>query len=80
MIIQALDALYGQLADDPDIDIPRAGFSTAKVHYALVLSPEGELVAVQDLQDRRGKKPVPRSLVVPEQDTRTSGVKAYALC
>lgn len=80
MIIQALDALYGQLADDPDIDIPRAGFSTAKVHYVLVLSPEGELVAVQDLQDRRGKKPVPRTLVVPEQDTRTSGVKAYALC
>ncbi|GAB7081864.1 type I-C CRISPR-associated protein Cas8c/Csd1 [Megalodesulfovibrio paquesii] len=80
MIIQSLDALYGQLLADPEVDIPRAGFSTAKVHYALVLNPEGELVTVQNLQQRSGKKVVASQLVVPEQDTRTSGVKAYVLC
>jgi CRISPR-associated protein Csd1 len=47
--------------------------------YALVLSPSGELLDVQSLQDTTAKKPQPRALLVPQAIKRTSGVASNFL-
>jgi len=81
MILQALASYYDRLLDDTDEDVPEPGFSREKIHFELVLSPEGELRAVNNIQvpAAKGKKLVPRPLKVPEPVKRTSGVAANFL-
>ena len=64
MILQALNKYYERLRSDPDGDIAPPGFGEAKISFELLLSPQGELVRVNDL--REGKKPKPAILLVPE--------------
>lgn len=75
MILQALKRYYEILADDPNCEIARLGYSTANVNFALMLSEEGELKGIipQMQQQQKGKKvfEVPRRMVVPEQIKRS---------
>ncbi len=82
MILQALVRYYEQLAAQGKIGAP--GWQDAKVSFALRLSEDGELRAVESLQEEqeRGKKTVlvPKTMSVPVQMKRSSGVAANFLC
>ncbi len=79
MIIQSLCRYYDVLAEDEGAGISRPGYSSAKVSFALVLSPKGELLYLVDLRSDE-KKPRLREMDVPLQEVRTSGIAPYVLC
>ena len=72
MILSALNDYYQRLAEQDAV--PVFGFSQEKISYALVLSAEGELVDVLDIRDNSGKKPLPKSLTVPQPPKRASNI------
>lgn len=74
MILQALNDYYNRIKDDPDIDIPVLGFSVQKIHFALVINRNGELVQTIDLRENAGKNLIPKLLTVPEAIKRTVGI------
>jgi CRISPR-associated protein Csd1 len=84
MILQALNRYYDILRDDQGTDIATFGYSAVNVSFALDICEEGELLSVLPLFDQvqRGKKmvDVPRSMIVPKQVKRSSGVKSNFLC
>jgi len=82
LVIQSLCRYYEILADDPDCDIAKEGYSNTKVSAALVISKEGELVDVISLkvESGKGKKLVSRSMIVPEYTQPTSRVLSNFLC
>lgn len=80
MILQALYDYYKILLEDPDCEIAPPMYSPAKVSYSLILSQDGELLDVRDLRISSGKKNIPRTLIVPEQPKRTSGISPFFLC
>lgn len=82
MILQALVNYYDILAEDSDTDVPLRGYSRANVSYAVVLSIEGIIQNVIPLKilDGKGKKYIPISMVVPEQEKKTVGIKSNFLC
>jgi len=66
VILSALAGYYDRMADDPDVEVARMGFSRQKIHYCLVLNKNGGLQGdPADIWDHSGKRPVPRSLIVP---------------
>ena len=67
MILAALNDYYARLQDDPDSGISPPGYSVEKISYAIVLDRSGKVVAVDDIQDTSGKKPVPRGVIVPQK-------------
>lgn len=76
-LLLALVGYYGRLEAGPSQDVAGYGFSREKIHYQVVLEPDGSLVSVDDLRDRdvRGK-PVPKSLLVPDGGGRSgTGLK-----
>lgn len=82
MILQALVRHYEQLAAKGKLEAP--GWQSAKVSFALRLSEDGELRVIEDLKEEtlRGKKSVwlPRTMQIPEQVKRSSGVSSNFLC
>jgi CRISPR-associated protein Csd1 len=76
MILQALNAYYERLKNQPDSDIPIQGMSRQKIHFALVISKEGQLIQVLDLRESVKNKKIPRQLVVPEPVKRTGNKAA----
>lgn len=74
MILQALDAYYQRLLNDPDQDVAEPGFSKEKLHYELVISREGILEQVNNIQrtGKKGKKLLPRIISVPKGAKRSS--------
>lgn len=75
MILQALNQLYGRLANDAGYDIAPAGYSSQKIAFAVVLHPDGQLHDIQDIREEVGKKRLPRQLLVPGQSKPTgSGI------
>ena len=82
MILQALTRHYEDLLRLGQI--PRPGWSKAKVSYALDLGPDGQLLGLFHLQASvlRGKKTVlvPQELELPSQVKRSVGVAANFLC
>ena len=84
MLLQALARYYDILLNDPDVEIAPLGYSETGVSYALNIAADGELLDVLPLfeQVQRGKKTVeaPRTMFVPEQFKRSSGLKANFLC
>lgn len=82
MILRALVDYYEILAQSGEISRP--GYCKAKVSFALNLTPKGELLNVIPLKEEalRGKKTVevPRSLEVPEQVKKSSGIQSNFLC
>jgi CRISPR-associated protein Cas8c/Csd1, subtype I-C/DVULG len=75
MILTALSDYYASLLKSETEDIPLLGYSREKISYAIVIDMRGNLVAVDDIRISSGKEPRPRSLVVPQSGTRTSGIR-----
>lgn len=80
MIINSLYKHYQLLAEQPDIDIPPAGFSAARVAFAFVLSEQGDLLNIIPLAQPEGKRQVAMEMQVPEQLKRSSGISPNFLC
>lgn len=82
MILSSLVDYYEILANENAIT--PLGYSMANVAYALRISQNGELKGVISLKEtvQRGKRSVevPKSMEVPQQVTRTVGVKSNFLC
>ena len=82
MILQALTDYYQALEQAGKIDAP--GWAPVKVSHALLLSEDGTLEQVIDIQTEqpRGKKMVsaPQILSLPAPVKRTVGVAANFLC
>jgi len=79
VIIQSLCRHYDILEVDENADIPRFGYSSAKVSFALVISPDGVLSNIVDLRSD-DKKPKPKNMDVPIQKSRSSGIDPYFVC
>lgn len=79
MIIQSLCRHYDILAKDENANIPKLGYSSAKVSFALVISSDGILSHIIDLRSD-DKKPKPKDMDVPIQKSRSSGVFPYFVC
>ena len=62
-VLQALDGYYGRMAARGEAQ--PYGFSREKISFAIVLSPEGEAIQVNDLRCLVGKKLVAPLLEVP---------------
>ncbi len=82
MIINALNRYYQILAEDEKHGIPLYGYTSAKVGFALNISVTGELLNVIPLkvESNNGKKLVARTLIVPEQKLRSSGIAPNFMC
>ncbi len=82
MILQALVKYYENVAKEGKL--PKQGYCTGKVSYALDLSEEGDLISIISLKQaaKRGNKEVdvPQSLEVPEQPTRAVNILSFFLC
>ena len=74
MILQALCDYYERLREQSDSGIAPPGYSSEKISYALVLDRDGLLVAIRDIRDTSGKKPVPTRLIVPQPPKRASNI------
>ena len=68
MILSALNNYYDRLCEKKAV--PTFGYTQEKISYAIVLSRKGEIVAVNDIRDTTGKKPVPRLMSVPSSFKR----------
>lgn len=82
MLLQSLVNYYEILAEDEDCDIPKRGYSKAKVSYALTISHNGELIGILPLKqtDANGKRQVALEMEVPEQVKRSVGIAPNFLC
>lgn len=82
MILQSLTRYYELLAAEGKL--PKSGYCTAKVSYALNLAEDGAVLGVVNLKQtaRRGKKEVEvaSEREVPEQVTRSVNIAANFLC
>lgn len=67
MILQSLNQLYDRLVADPAYEIAQPGYSSQKISFAVVLQPDGRLHGIQDIREEKGKKRIPRQLLVPGQ-------------
>jgi CRISPR-associated protein Csd1 len=78
-LLPALVGYYRRLAADPAAAVAEPGFSREKIHFAVVLEPDGTLVSIDDIRDRndRGKQ-TPTLLLVPDGGGRSgTGLKPF---
>jgi CRISPR-associated protein Csd1 len=71
-ILQALNSYYDRMAAREEAEPP--GYSREKISYAILLTPDGAVAAVNDIRDTTGKKPAPIMMNVPAVVKRTSGI------
>jgi CRISPR-associated protein Csd1 len=80
MIIQSLARYYDILSGDETVEIPKWGYSSAKVSFALVISKNGALTNIIDLRSDEKKKH-PKLMDVPLQKSRSgTHPPPYFLC
>lgn len=79
MILSALNDYYQRLLERREPGLSPFGYSQEKISHEILLAPDGSVVDVGDLLDTSGKKPLPRSLGVPQPEKRTSGIKSNFL-
>lgn len=79
MILSALNDCYQRLLEQRTDGISPFGYSQEKISYELLLTLDGSVVGVNDIRDVSGRKPIPRSLSVPQPEKRTSGIKSNFL-
>lgn len=79
MILSALVDYYQRLLDEEGSGIAMPGYSQEKISFCIELDASGDVVDVIDLRDGSGKKPLPRSLDVPQPGKRTAGIKSNFL-
>jgi len=71
-ILQALDGYYDRMAARGEAEAP--GWSREKFGWCVVIDARGEPVAIQNLHDLDGKKPVVKQYDVPAGVKRTVGI------
>lgn len=71
-VLQSLAGYYDRMAARGEAEPP--GFSREKISFAVVIDRAGQVVAVNDLRDTTGKKPVPRLMDVPAGEKRTVAI------
>jgi len=76
VILHALNNYYDRLKDNADVGIPFLGFSSQKIHFALMLNREGNLLQVLDLRETQGKKLLPKQMTVPEAVIKSVNIAA----
>lgn len=79
MMLAALSDYYRRLLDDEESSISPPGYSQEKISYAIVLTARGEVHDVISLLDTSGKKPLPRSMSVPQPKKSASAISAKFL-
>ncbi|MBY5268291.1 type I-C CRISPR-associated protein Cas8c/Csd1 [Spiribacter salinus] len=79
MILTALNDYYERLVSQPESEIAPLGYSYEKISFALIINRDGRLIDLMDLRDTFGKMPRPSRKLVPQPETRTSGVKPLFL-
>ena len=76
-VLQALVGHYDRLVESgPALHY---GYSSRGVSYAVVLSPEGEIVGVMDIRDTAGKFPRPNRILVPGPVNRSVNIASNFL-
>jgi CRISPR-associated protein Csd1 len=76
-ILQALNGYYDRMAARGEAEPP--GYSREKISYAILLTPDGAVAAVNDIRDTTGKKPAPIMMNVPAGMKRTVGIASNKL-
>ena len=78
-LLRGLVDLYDRLDADREVDVAPLGFSREKIHFVLVLEPDGRLFAVNDVRERTAKgKPTYRQLLVPDAGGRSgTGLRPF---
>ena len=71
-ILQSLDSYYKRMAARGEAEPP--GFSREKISFAVVIDGDGGVIAVNDLRDSTGKRPVPTLRDVPAGQKRTVAI------
>ena len=74
MILQALYTYYQRLLERGAEGLAPFGYSPEKISYEILLASDGRLVAVNDIRDTSGKKPLPRMMSVPQPPKRASNI------
>jgi CRISPR-associated protein Csd1 len=80
MILEKLVQHYDTLARSDSSIVAPIGYSSAKVSHEIVLSEDGSIRNINDLRHASEKRLVPLEIIVPLQEKRTAGKKAYFLC
>ena len=81
MILQALAEHYQRLVEEENSGVAPPGYSPAKVSHVVLLDESGNLVDFWNIAEIKGKKQLPKVLLVPEQViSRASGIAANILC
>lgn len=75
MILQSLNNYYNRLNDDPALDVPLPGFGGQKIYFALLLDRNGKLIRELDLREIKNNRPLPKTLIVPQELEERSGAK-----
>lgn len=76
-ILQALNSYYDRMAARGEAEPP--GYSREKISYAILLTLDGAVAAVNDIRDTTGKKPAPIMMNVPAGVKRTVGIASNKL-
>lgn len=76
-VLQALDRYYHRMAARGEAEA--LGWSREKIGWAIILSPDGAAVDVQDMHEASGKKRIARLLDVPAAVKRTVGISPNLL-
>ncbi len=80
-VLPALIDYYRRLEDDPNQKIAEFGFSREKIHYCIVLEPDGTICdpGLIDIRRQNEKgKPIPALMVVPDGGGRSgTGMKPF---
>lgn len=74
MILEALAHQYQRLIERDEPGLSPYGYSPEKISYAIVLSVDGDPVDVQSLLDTSGKKPLPKTMSLPQPKKRASDI------
>jgi CRISPR-associated protein Csd1 len=73
MILSSLVRYYDSRSREENDPIPQNGFSKENISFSIVISTDGELVAIRDLRVEIGKKVLPIRLLVPAAVKRSRG-------
>lgn len=74
MILQKLYQYYQRLNQNSGSKVAPPGYSTEKIHFAIVLNKEGNVVQVLDLRETDRNKKIPKQLIVPQSVKRTNAI------
>lgn len=79
--LSALATYYDRLARDSSQTVAEFGYSSEKIHFAVVLERNGELASLEDLREpgERGK-PKPRLMIVPHGGGRAGSALKPFFC